>query len=265
MPVVASPPYQATGLTPGTAYTVTVTPIRSGRKGTPASATFTTKKLAPTAPTGAALKSSPPTTAGATVTYTHDGQHVTAFRLERKPKTGGTWTKVADSTAATDRELKDPGPLTPGDYLWRVIAVDDTTDSAPSNEVPGTVATPPPVKLPTPAPVGKGAPTTTEFDVEWPAIAGVDATKGDQGYVVSIIPGEPTVSGVDVTTPAKPFVKVTGQIAAGTAYTVSVTAKGDGTTKTDSDAGTVDITPTEPAAKGYGEGGYGDDTYGGTA
>lgn len=262
MPVVSSPPYQATGLKPGTAYTVTLTPIRSGRKGTPASATFTTKKLAPTAPTGAALKSPPPTTAGATVTYTHDGQNVTAFRLERKPKTGGAWTKVADSTAATDRELKDPRPLTAGDYLWRVIATDAGSDSDPSNEVAGTVA---PDKLSKPVPVGKGTATTTEFDVEWPAIAGVDATKGDKGYVVSIIPGEPTVSAVDVTTPAKPFVKVTGQIAAGTAYTVSVTAKGDGTTRTDSDAGTVDITPTEPAAKGYGEGGYGDDTYGGTA
>ncbi|MFC8124434.1 hypothetical protein [Streptomyces sp. NPDC057302] len=265
MPIVTSPPYNASGLTPNTAYTVTVTPMRAGQKGTAATATFTTGKVAPAAPTGAALKTSPPTVAGATITYTHDGKNVTKFRLERKPKTGGSWTKVADSAAATDRELKDPGPLTAGDYLWRVIAVDDTTDSPPSNEVAGTVVAP--AKLPTPAPVGKGTATTTEFDVEWPAIAGVDASKGDKGYVVSIIPGEPTVSAVDFTTPAKPFVKVTGQIAADTAYTVSVTAKGDGTTKTDSDAGTVDITPTEPApsAKGYGEGGYGDDTYGGTA
>ncbi|MDQ8708198.1 hypothetical protein RCO28_37930 [Streptomyces sp. LHD-70] len=237
MAVVKNPPYNATGLAPGTTYTATVAAIRNGRTGPSASVEFTTKAAAPAAPAGAALKS-PPTVAGATVIYTHDGANVTAFRLERKPKTGGTWATVADSAAPADRELKDPGPLTAGDYLWRVIATNTGTDSGPSNEVPGTVAAP--VPLAKPVPVKKGTPTTTGFSAEWPAISNVDASKGDKGYHVTVTPTGPTVGAVDITTPAKPLVAVTGATP-NTAYTVSVVAKGNTTTHTDSDPGTVAI------------------------
>lgn len=94
-----------------------------------------------------------------------------------------------------------------------------------------------------------GAVKDHEFAVQWASVVGVDPSKGSNGYTVTLTPAGPAVSAVDVTSPATPFVTVTGA-APGTTYTVHVVAKGDGTDRTDSGEGTATITTsmTKPAA-----------------
>lgn len=65
--------------------------------------------------------------------------------------------------------------------------------------------------------------------------------KGDAGYTVTVAPDDGrVVSKVDVTTPGKPSVSVTGA-KADTSYTVKVTALGDLKQHSDSDEGSVAV------------------------
>ncbi|WP_428950955.1 hypothetical protein [Streptomyces sp. cg35] len=239
MAIVTGTSYTATGLDPATEYTVTVKAMRGDVEGAAASADFTTKgNKAPAKPTTVAIKTGP-TTAGALISYASSGTPAaTKFELQRKPKSGGSYKTVATSAAASDRELTDPGPLTTGTtYQWRVRAFNGDSLPADSDAVEGTPTAP---ALATPAPVQDGTPTTTGFAVKWPAVEHADATKGDKGYDVGITPTGPTVSAVDVTDPANPKVTVTGA-QAGTSYSLSVKALGDGTNYTDSAIGTRSV------------------------
>ncbi|WP_327358452.1 fibronectin type III domain-containing protein [Streptomyces sp. NBC_01304] len=123
-------------------------------------------------------------------------------------------------------------------------------------------------RLPKPAHLTEhGKHTKTSFAVEFDAVKGVDAKHGDHGYEVTVTlkgGGEAkgiTVGKLDFTTPDRPFATLTGA-QAGTVYTVSVKADGDGTKTKTSDPATLDV--TTHANDTYGAGGYGDTPYGGT-
>ncbi|MFR9675845.1 fibronectin type III domain-containing protein [Streptomyces sp. TR02-1] len=156
----------------GKEYTIKVYP--QGNPVASVTKTYAVPAVGPVAPTNAATAAEP-TTAGVDVTYEHDGTNVTGFRLERaEGASGGTFAEVASTSTASDRQLTDPGPLTAGTtYRWRVIALNDTAESPPSNEASGTV----------PA-VGPVAPTNAATAAE-PTTAGVDVTYEHDGTNVT--------------------------------------------------------------------------------